>query len=88
VGSSANINQSVLPVKRYSTGYKMAQKVSRFVAGQLSPGKLHFALSVGRRPTGVQRDLGPQAFSEFNLFDLKLYIDSFGSDQLSRWHHY
>ena len=75
--SCANIKQSGLPVKRYSTGYKMAQKLSHFVASQLSPEKLCFALSIDRRPTGFQGDLGAQIVLEFYLFYLKLYINFF-----------
>jgi hypothetical protein len=77
----------VLPVKRYSSGYKTAQKLSRFVASQLSPEELHFALGVGRGPTGFQRGLSSQIFAEFKLFYLKLYLNFIESDQLSHWHH-
>lgn len=77
----------MLPVKRYSTGYKTAQFLSRFVAGPLSPEELCFALSVSRGPTGIRGDLDAQIFSEFSLFYLKLYINFFESNRLSRWHH-
>jgi hypothetical protein len=57
------VKQSVLPLKRYLIGYKTAQFLDRFVAGQLSPEDLHVVLGVGRRPTSVQKDLYTEIFS-------------------------
>jgi hypothetical protein len=77
----------VLPVKKYLTGYKTAQKLSRFVAGQISPEELHVSLSVSGRPTGFQGGPCTQIFPEFYLFYLKLYLNFFEIDRLSRWQH-
>jgi hypothetical protein len=55
-------------VKRNLTGYKTAQFMSRFVAGQISPEEPTFALSVGRGPTGFLGDPCRQKCSEFNYF--------------------
>ncbi len=62
-GSSANVKQSVSPLKRYLTGYKTTQKLSCFVADQLSLEELHFVLSVGRKPASFQKYLYNQIFS-------------------------
>jgi hypothetical protein len=87
-GYSANTKRSVLPVKKYLTGYKTAQKLSCFVACQLSREELHISLSVCGRPTGFQRDPCTQIFPEFYLSYLKLYLNCFEIDQLSHWQHY
>jgi hypothetical protein len=47
-----NVKKLMLPLKRYSFGYKTTQ-----IACQLSQEDLCFALYVGRRPTSFQRDL-------------------------------
>ena len=65
------------------TGYETAQDLSHFVAGQLSPSKRTFTLSVGRRPTGVWGDLAAQIFLQFWQFYLKLYLSFFENNQLS-----
>jgi hypothetical protein len=87
-GSSAKTKRPGYLVPRYSTGYKTARFLSRFVAGQISLEQLTVWLSVGGGPTGFRKDLCPQIFSELSLFYLKLYLMFFGIDRLSRWQHY
>jgi hypothetical protein len=74
----------VLPVKKYLTSYKTAQKIEPFCSRSISLEELHFLLSVCRRLTGVSKDLGPQIFSKFYLFYLKLYPNFFKIDRHSR----
>src|SRR5882762_4057030 len=56
-GSPANSKQSMHIIHQYLMASKMAQKMSHFVAGQISLNCPHRLLRVGRRPTGFQADL-------------------------------
>ena len=64
----------MVPVKKYLTGYKTAQKIELFCSWLIPLEELHFLLSVRRRLTGVWNDLRSQKFSEFYLFYLKLCV--------------
>jgi hypothetical protein len=75
-------------VLKYSTSYKTAQKLSRFVANQIPLERFTIPLSVGRGPIGFLGVLCSQIFSEFYIFYLKLYLNSFGIDRLSHLQHY
>ena len=62
---SANTKCKSWIFQKQLTGYKMAQKLSRFVADRIS---LHWqpeSFSVGRRPTSVLGDLYAQIITEF-----------------------
>jgi hypothetical protein len=52
-------------IQTYLISYKTAQKMSCFVAGQISLNQLPELLSVGSRPTSVWGDMGAQILLDF-----------------------